>query len=220
MNIWVVSFARKVATSTAGLDMPKFFRSKSENWDLRAELSTSSRSPTGVASRSLRVQGIVYTIGIDDDARGDIVIAADDCRFCQMESKRGIAPFGVALSLPDEGGWVTQCPIFFYATSLLPSGQKIGLVQEVVPEASRRARHAGRGNNRQNAPIGIKDTKEAALKFIESGEQAAVDYIPKIKDRVFNSEDFKRESVICRAAKQRVPRPIGLSAQNAGCSTN
>ena len=43
----------------------------------------------------------------------------------------------------------------------------------------------------KNAPIGIQVTKEAALKFTEDGEQAAVDYIPKIKDRVFNSEDFK-----------------------------
>jgi enoyl-CoA hydratase len=31
----------------------------------------------------------------------------------------------------------------------------------------------------------------AALTFIESGERAAIDHIPKIKDRVFNSEDFK-----------------------------
>jgi enoyl-CoA hydratase len=43
----------------------------------------------------------------------------------------------------------------------------------------------------KNAPIGIQVTKEAALKFIEGGERAAIDYIPKIKERVFNSEDFK-----------------------------
>jgi enoyl-CoA hydratase/carnithine racemase len=28
-------------------------------------------------------------------------------------------------------------------------------------------------------------------KLIESGERAAIDYIPKIKNWVFNSEDFK-----------------------------
>ena len=42
----------------------------------------------------------------------------------------------------------------------------------------------------KNAPIGIQITKEAGLKFIEGGEQAAIDYIPQIKDRVFNSEDM------------------------------
>ena len=43
----------------------------------------------------------------------------------------------------------------------------------------------------KNAPIGIQVTKEAALKYIEAGEKAAIDYIPKIKDRVFSSEDMK-----------------------------
>ena len=43
----------------------------------------------------------------------------------------------------------------------------------------------------KNAPIGIQVTKEAALKDIEGGEKAAIDYLPKIKDRVLNSEDAK-----------------------------
>jgi len=43
----------------------------------------------------------------------------------------------------------------------------------------------------RNAPIGIQVTKEAALKYIESGERAAIDFLPTIKDRVLNSEDAK-----------------------------
>jgi enoyl-CoA hydratase/carnithine racemase len=43
----------------------------------------------------------------------------------------------------------------------------------------------------RNAPIGIQVTKEAALKYIESGERAAIDFLPRIKDRVLNSEDAK-----------------------------
>ena len=31
----------------------------------------------------------------------------------------------------------------------------------------------------------------SGLKYIEAGERAAIDYIPKIKDRVFSSEDMK-----------------------------
>ncbi len=38
------------------------------------------------------VQGICFTVGIEMMLAGDIVVAADDCRFCQMEAKRGIAP--------------------------------------------------------------------------------------------------------------------------------
>jgi hypothetical protein len=39
----------------------------------------------------------------------------------------------------------------------------------------------------------IQVTKEAALKYIDGGERAAIDYIPKIKDRVMSSE-FSRSS--------------------------
>jgi enoyl-CoA hydratase/carnithine racemase len=62
---------------------------------------------------------------------------------------------------------------------VVPAGQQIERAMQVAETIAK------------NAPIGIQVTKEAALKFIENGERAAVDYIPKIKDRVFNSEDFK-----------------------------
>ena len=42
----------------------------------------------------------------------------------------------------------------------------------------------------KNAPIGIQVTKEAALKYIEAAERLAIDYIPKIRDRVFSSQDM------------------------------
>ena len=69
---------------------------------------------------------------------------------------------------------------------------KIGLVQEVVP--------LGRQVDRamevaqliaKNAPLGIQITKQAALKFIEAGETSAIEIIPKIRERVMNSEDMK-----------------------------
>ena len=42
------------------------------------------------------VQGVTFTIGIELMLAGDIVVAADDARFCQMEPKRGIAPLAGA----------------------------------------------------------------------------------------------------------------------------
>ena len=41
------------------------------------------------------------------------------------------------------------------------------------------------------APIGLRATKIAAMKYIEQGEQAAVACIPQIREQVFASEDFK-----------------------------
>jgi enoyl-CoA hydratase/carnithine racemase len=43
----------------------------------------------------------------------------------------------------------------------------------------------------KNAPLGIQIKKQAALKFIEAGEKSAIEIIPKIRERVMNSEDMK-----------------------------
>ena len=65
----------------------------------------------------------------------DIVIAADTARFCQMESKRGIAPLGGAhFRFLTRTGWgnamyhLMLCDEFDAQRAL-----QIGLVQEVVP---------------------------------------------------------------------------------------
>jgi enoyl-CoA hydratase len=69
---------------------------------------------------------------------------------------------------------------------------KIGFVQEVVAPGQQITRAMEIADLiAKNAPIGIQVTKEAALKYLEAGEKAAIEYIPEIKDRVFSSEDMK-----------------------------
>ena len=136
----------------------------------------------------------MFTIGIEMMLAGDIVIAADNCRFCQLESKRGIAPLGGAhFRYLTRAGWGDAMYHLFLCDEFSSErAYKIGFVQEVVPvgQQVQRAMQVAEAIAK-NAPIGIQVTKEAALKFIESGEKAAIDYIPKIRDRVFTSEDFK-----------------------------
>lgn len=125
---------------------------------------------------------------------GDIVVAADDARFCQMESKRGIAPLGGAhFRYLTRAGWGDAMYHLFLCDEFgAARAHKIGFVQEVVAPGQQIARAMEIANLiAKNAPIGIQVTKEAALKYIEAGERAAIDYIPKIKDRVFSSEDMK-----------------------------
>ena len=140
------------------------------------------------------VQGICFTISIEMMLAGDIVVAADDARFCQMESKRGIAPLGGAhFRYLTRAGWGDAMYHLFLCDEFNAArAHKIGFVQEVVAPGQQ----VGRAMEiaqliAKNAPIGIQVTKEAALKYIEAGETAAIDYIPKIKDRVFSSEDMK-----------------------------
>jgi enoyl-CoA hydratase len=194
-DYWVGVLCAEGPDFTAGLDMPKFFGPKAEKIEPKPDsvdafaLKKRCRKPIVTA-----VQGICFTIGIEMMLAGDIVIAADDCRFCQMESKRGIAPLGGAhFRYLTRAGWGDAMYHLFLCDEFdAERACKIGFVQEVVA----RGRQIERAMEvaeliAKNAPIGIQVTKEAALKFIEAGEKAAIDYIPKIRDRVFNSEDMK-----------------------------
>ena len=69
---------------------------------------------------------------------------------------------------------------------------ELGMVQEVVPFGRQvdRAIEIAR-EICANAPLGVKTTKLAALKYLDEGESAAVAAIADISSVVFHSEDFK-----------------------------
>lgn len=178
---------------TAGLDMPLFFGPNAKSIP-RPENHV---DPFGLTNRCRKplitaVQGIVFTVGIEMMLAGDIVVAADDCRFCQMEAKRGIAPLaGAHFRFITRAGWgnamyhLLLCDEFSAAEA-----HRIGLVQEVVPagEQVERAMTLAR-TIAANAPLGIQVTKEAGREFIAEGERAAIAAIPRIRERVMQTED-------------------------------
>jgi enoyl-CoA hydratase/carnithine racemase len=108
-DLWagVITFAGP--HTTAGLDLPRFAAAFSGQGsaaepDTRVDafaLRRRCRKPVVMA-----VQGITFTIGIEMLLAADIVVAADDCRFCQMEPKRGLAVFGGAhVRYVERAGW-------------------------------------------------------------------------------------------------------------------
>jgi enoyl-CoA hydratase len=193
--LWVGVVCAEGGDFTAGLDMPKFFGPTAERRNIKEGnvdvfgLSKRCRKPIVTA-----VQGVVFTIGIEMMLAGDIVIAADNSRFCQMEAKRGIAPLaGGHFRFLQRTGWgnamyhLLLCDEFTAARA-----REIGLVQEVVPAGQQVERAmALAAMIARNAPLGIQVTKEASVKYIEAGEQAAIAYIPTIRERVLNTEDAK-----------------------------
>lgn len=180
---------------TAGLDMPKFFGPAAE----KRNIKEGNVDPFGLAKRCRKpvitaVQGVVFTIGIELMLAGDIVVAASDARFCQMEAKRGIAPLGGAhFRFLSRAGWGDAMYHLFLCDEFSAErALAIGLVQEVVPPGGQIERAmALAAIIARNAPLGIQVTKEAAAKYIEGGEAAAIAYIPKIRDRVLGSADAK-----------------------------
>lgn len=180
---------------TAGLDMPKFFGPGATARPIPADRV----DPLGLTKRCRKplvtaVQGIVYTVGVEMMLAGDIVVAADSARFCQMEAKRGIAPLGGAhFRYLTRMGWgdamyhLLLCDEFDAARA-----HKIGLVQEVVPHGAQTGRAIELARAiASNAPIGIQATKEAGLRCIEAAELAGIASIPDIRNKVMNSQDMR-----------------------------
>ncbi|WP_314950441.1 crotonase/enoyl-CoA hydratase family protein [Bradyrhizobium cosmicum] len=166
---------------TAGLDMPKFFGPTAE----KRNITEGNVDPFGLAKRCRKpvitaVQGIVFTIGIE------LMLAG--------EAKRGIAPLGGAhFRFLSRAGWGDAMYHLFLCDEFSAErAHAIGLVQEVVPPGEQVERAmALAAIIARNAPLGIQVTKEAASKYIESGEAAAIACIPTIRDRVLGSADAK-----------------------------
>jgi len=192
---WVGVICAEGKDFTAGLDMPKFFGPTAEKRTIKEGnvdvfgLTKRCKKPVITA-----VQGIVFTIGIELMLAGDIVVAADDSRFCQMESKRGIAPLaGGHFRYISRAGWGNAMYHLFLCDEFTAArAREIGLVQEVVPAGQQVERAmALAGTIARNAPLGIQVTKEAAYQYVEGGEAAAIAYIPTIRERVLNTEDAR-----------------------------
>ena len=96
----------------------------------------------------MAVQGIAFTLSIELALASDIVVAADDVRFRQLEVGRGILPFGGAtLRAPAQLGWGNAMRWILTGEEFgAAEAQRIGLVQEVV--AGRAAARAARRRDR------------------------------------------------------------------------
>jgi enoyl-CoA hydratase/carnithine racemase len=194
-DLWVGVLCAEGKHFTAGLDMPRFFGPKA----VKVDRPAGNIDPFGLQNRCRKpivtaIQGVCFTVGIEIMLAGDIVVAADDVRLCQMESKRGIAPLGGAhFRYLSRTGWGNAMYHLLLCDEFnADEAYRVGFVQEVVPAGQQVDRAMALAEIiARNAPLGIQVTKEAALKFIEAGERAAIDIIPQIRGRVLDSEDAK-----------------------------
>ena len=192
-DLWVGVITAEGDNFTAGLDMPKFFGPNANPTPI-PETNIDAFGLRNVCSKPIvtAVQGICYTIGIEMALAGDIIIAADDSRFCQMEAKRGIAPLGGAhFRYVTRSGWGNAMYHLLLCDEFnAKEAYRVGLVQEVVPAGTQVQRAMDLAEIiKNNAPLGIQATKAAGRKFIEEGEHQAVAAISEIRARVMNSKD-------------------------------
>jgi enoyl-CoA hydratase len=194
-GLWAGVLCAEGEHFTAGLDMPKFFGPGVTP----GPTPPGAVDPFGLTKRCSKplvtaVQGVTYTVGIEMMLAGDIVVAADNVRFCQMESKRGIAPLaGAHFHYLSRMGWgdamyhLMLCDEFGAERAL-----KIGLVQEVVPLGQQIGRAVELARLiTLNAPLGIQVMKRSAREYMVSGEGAAIEMIAKIREQVLGTEDAR-----------------------------
>ena len=183
---------------TAGLDLPKWTERMERNH--RPSSKESSKVDPFGFGRSCRkpivtaVHGITYTFGIEVALAGDIIIAADDCRFSQLEPARGIhATGGATLRFVERGGWgnamyhLLTCDEFDAAEAL-----RVGIVQEVVPAGQQldRAMEIAQRIS-EMAPLAIQETKASARRWVHEGADACIEALAPTQAKLMATEDAK-----------------------------
>ena len=181
---------------TAGLDLPKW--SEGMKGNVKASSGPSRVDPVGLSGRSCRkpivcaVRGITYTAGIEYMLGADIVVAADDCRFSQLEPKRGImATDGATIRFVERGGW-GNAMYHLLVVDEFDSAEALrcGLVQEIVPDGQELERALElAGKITKLAPLAIQATKASARLYSLKGQDAAVAEFREAQQRLANSED-------------------------------
>ena len=140
----------------------------------------------------LAVSGISFTLSIELALAADIVIAAGDVRFRQLEIGRGILPFGGATFRgPAQLGWGNAMRFLLTAEEFgAAEALRIGLVQEVVPAGTQvsRARELAQLIARQ-APLGVQGTLANARTGCSSGPGAAREQLAGLLPGLLASAD-------------------------------
>ncbi|MDX2203124.1 MAG: crotonase/enoyl-CoA hydratase family protein [Hyphomicrobiaceae bacterium] len=132
------------------------------------------------------VNGICFTLGIELMLAADIVIAADDCRFAQIEVKRGIMPTGGAtIRIVERAGWGNAQRYLLTGDEFnAAEALRLGLVQEVVPAGAEKARALAIAQTiAAQAPLAVRASLRSSRLSVDQGPHAAI--------REFNAEQHK-----------------------------
>ena len=183
---------------TAGLDLPAVsaYMQRGEKAITEGLVEPHDYGLPGYRRRTkpmvVAVKGICFTVGIELMLGADIVVAADNCRFSQMEVQRGImATGGATLRMAERAGTGNALLHLLTADEFGSSeAYRLNFVQKVVP-ASQELQEALQIAQRieAQAPLAVVATRLNVLKAIEQGQAAAVaEFIP-VQKQLANSED-------------------------------
>jgi enoyl-CoA hydratase len=182
---------------TAGLDLPRVAPHLGSD-SLMVEVDEIDpfdlRAPFRSKPVVFAVHGICFTLGIEMMLAADIVVAASDTRFSQLEVKRGLMPTGGAtVRMVERAGWGNAMRYlltgdeFDAATAL-----RLGFIQEVVEPGQQLSRAMELAQRiAQQAPLAVNATINNARKALYEGPGAARTEFGKIQRGLLASDDFQ-----------------------------
>ena len=140
------------------------------------------------------VRGITFTYGVELSLACDVTIAADNCRFSQLEVLRGIMPTGGAtIRFVQRAGWGNAMKYLLSGMEFnSEEALKMNIVQEVVPadKVFTRAKKIS-GNIASAAPLAVKETIKSAKIALEQGRESAVSEFDSVQEMLASSNDAK-----------------------------
>lgn len=183
---------------TAGLDLPTIapLMQRGEKAITEGCVEPTDLGTPGYRRRTkpmvVAVKGVTYTLGIELMLAADVVIAADDCRFSQLEVKRGIMATGGATLRMAERAGLGNALLHLLTGDEFGAAEalRLNFVQKVVPagteldEALRIAEAIA-----AQAPLAVVATRLNALKAVEQGPPAAMQEFIATQKRLSGSED-------------------------------
>lgn len=182
---------------TAGLDMPKIAPLRQQGKPLFAPTQVDPfnlREPIRTKPMVVALKGISFTVAIELMLAADVAIAADSCRFSQLEVKRGImAGCGATFRMAERAGWGNAMKILLTGDEFTAQdAYRFNFVQEVVPVGQELIRAIEIAERiAAQAPLAVQATMENARIALTYGWQAAQAKIIATQQRLYNSDDAK-----------------------------
>lgn len=152
------------------------------------------RKPLRTKPVVVAVQGLCYTIGIELMLAADLVVAASDTRFTQIEVRRGIMTGGgPTFRMVDRAGWGNAMRWLLTGDEFdAQNAYRLGFVQELVEPGSQYS-HAFALARRiaSRAPLAVQATLANARLALDEGPEAAVAAIGPSMTALLATEDAK-----------------------------
>jgi enoyl-CoA hydratase len=138
------------------------------------------------------VRGICFTIGIELMLAADMVVAASDCRFAQLEVQRGImASAGATTRMAERAGMGNALRYLLTGDEFdAETALRFGFVQEVVPPGEESARALALAERiAAQAPLAVAATLSNVRKSVFEGPNVAAAELKALQSRLRSSED-------------------------------